>query len=46
MKIAAASVINASPYAASTWPVPAEIWNRIRKTIAFFRKLSLKAEKN
>src|SRR5262245_1252776 len=39
MKTAAASVINASA------PSPS-ILNRIRNTSAFFRKLSLKAEKN
>src|SRR5215510_1023159 len=39
MKTAAASVISAS---ASAPP----IWNRMRKTSAFLRKLSLNAEKN
>src|SRR3954468_1921026 len=39
MKTAAASVINAS---ASEPPM----WNRMRKTREFLRKLSLKAEKN
>src|ERR1700757_3708161 len=39
MKTAAASVMSAS---ASVPP----IWNRIRKTSAFLRKLSLNAEKN
>src|SRR5215475_7538623 len=39
MKTAAASVMSAS---ASEPP----IWNRMRKTSAFLRKLSLKAEKN
>src|SRR3954464_8612722 len=39
MKTAAASVINAS---ASAPPM----WNRMRKTREFLRKLSLKAEKN
>src|SRR5215475_7719291 len=39
MKTAAASVIKASA-------LSPPIWNRIRKTSAFFRKLSLKAEKN
>src|SRR6266480_2506651 len=39
MKTAAASVMSAS---ASVPPM----WNRMRKTSAFLRKLSLKAEKN
>src|SRR5882672_4789309 len=39
MKTAAASVINASP-------ADPPIWNRIRKTSEFLRKLSLNAEKN